>query len=263
MTDTQSTSSDPLYGKQTALAVENFPVSGRAMPGGFIHALGLVKFAAAQVNQSLGTLDRDVAEAIMDAALAVSRGEFDAQFPVDVYQTGSGTSSNMNANEVIATLATRSLGKPVHPNDHVNRSQSSNDVIPTTLHVAAATALSHSLYPAIDRLLAAIAKQAEDNKDVVKTGRTHLMDAMPVTAAQELGGWLAQLEQAKQGIELSAQGISGLAIGGTAVGTGIDAPVAFGERVCEALREQTGESHRVHRRPYCLSQAAWLDSRSR
>jgi fumarate hydratase class II len=232
---------DALYGAQTQRAIENFPISGLAMPHGFIQALGFIKAAAAKVNVDLGLLDEKKATAIISAANAVANGDYDTAFPIDVFQTGSGTSSNMNANEVISLLATRYAKAPIHPNDDVNMSQSSNDVIPTAIHVSASIALQRDLLPALTHLQQTLEKRANELKDVVKTGRTHLMDAMPVTLGQELGGYAAQIaDNIAQLIttSLSPLGIQSLAIGGTAVGTGINAHPEFGKRVCEALAHQ-------------------------
>ncbi len=231
---------DALWGAQTQRAVENFPVSGRPMPRAFIGALGVVKQAAARANSRLGLLDQTLAEAIETAAAEVADGRHDAHFPIDVFQTGSGTSTNMNANEVIAALAGRRLGKPVHPNDHVNMGQSSNDVIPTTLHVSAALAVRRDLAPALDELCRTLASKEAEVGAVVKTGRTHLMDAMPVTFGQELSGWRAQLESGLERLAASAPRLHRLAQGGTAVGTGINAHPEFGARFCQALAELTG-----------------------
>jgi len=231
---------DALWGAQTQRAVENFPVSGLVMPRRFIAALGLVKWAAAGANAELGLLQSDRAVAIQHAAQEVIDGQHDDQFPIDVFQTGSGTSSNMNANEVIAELATRNLGKTVHPNDHVNMSQSSNDVIPTCIHVSAAIAIQEALLPALDRLCSTLEHRAEELDDTVKTGRTHLMDAMPLTLAQELGGWRAQIEAAGLRLDDTMQRLLGLAQGGTAVGTGINAHPRFGAKVAILLSERTG-----------------------
>ncbi len=228
---------DALYGAQTQRAVENFPISGLRMPRLFLRALGLVKAACARVNGELGGLDTEMAGAIERAANAVASGEYDHHFPVDVFQTGSGTSTNMNANEVIARLASEALGRPVHPNDHVNRSQSSNDVIPTALHVAAALGVDEQLLPALRLLAALIERRAGALGEVVKTGRTHLMDALPLTLAQELGGWAAQVRYGIDRLEASLPRIHELAIGGTAVGTGLNAPEGFGDAVAKALAE--------------------------
>jgi len=229
---------EALWGAQTQRAVQNFPVSGRPMPRGFIRALGLVKAAAATVNAELGLLPKGVSRAIRAAALEVSAGEHDAQFPIDIYQTGSGTSSNMNANEVIATLASRSPQsgkKPVHPNDHVNLGQSSNDVIPTTLRVSAQLAVVEDLLPALKHLRRTIDGRARAFGKVVKTGRTHLMDAMPMTFAQELGAWSSQLASAQGRIEDALKRLRRLPIGGTAIGTGINADPRFGKAMAKTL----------------------------
>jgi len=233
-----------LWGAQTQRAVQNFPISGLTMPARFIHSLGLVKWAAARVNRELGLLPADVAEAIESAALEVAAGTHDAHFPVDVFQTGSGTSSNMNANEVIARLASQRLGKSVHPNDHVNMGQSSNDVVPSTIHVSAALGLTEQLLPALNHLAGVIGAKAESLSTVVKTGRTHLMDAMPVRFDQELGGWAAQIRNDYQRVAGVMPRLSALAQGGTAVGTGINAHPEFGVRVAAALAEKTGIAFR-------------------
>ena len=231
---------DALWGAQTQRAVENFPISGLAMPRQFIAALGLVKWAAAGANAELGLLTSDIAVAVQKAALEVADGAHDAHFPIDVFQTGSGTSSNMNANEVIAHLATAILGADVHPNDHVNMSQSSNDVIPTCVHVSAAVTIRSQLLPALVHLSNVLGNKADSVRDVVKTGRTHLMDAMPVTLGQELDGWRAQIDHAGERIGDSLRRLAGLAQGGTAVGTGINAHPKFGEKVAVLLSERTG-----------------------
>ncbi len=233
-----------LWAAQTQRAVQNFPISGLAMPRGFIRALGLVKWAAAGANRDLGLLDTDLAEAIQQASEQVAAGNHDAQFPVDVFQTGSGTSSNMNANEVIANLARRAGAKAVHPNDHVNMGQSSNDVIPTCIHVSAALGLTEELLPALDHLAGVIEARAAELSAVVKTGRTHLMDAMPVTFGQELGGWGAQLRNGYQRVAGVLPRLSALAQGGTAVGTGINAHPEFGARVAALLAGRTGIAFR-------------------
>jgi fumarate hydratase class II len=231
---------DALWGAQTQRAVENFPISGLTMPRQFIAALGLVKWAAAGANAELGLLKSDVAVAVQKAALEVADGQYDAHFPIDVFQTGSGTSSNMNANEVIAHLATGKLGADVHPNDHVNMSQSSNDVIPTCVHVSAAIAIQQQLLPALEHLADTLEVKADELRDVVKTGRTHLMDAMPVTLGQELDGWRSQIEHGGERIRGSLKRLVCLAQGGTAVGTGINAHPKFGEKVAVLLSEHTG-----------------------
>ncbi|MGY0619665.1 class II fumarate hydratase [Lysobacter sp. A378] len=231
---------DALWGAQTQRAVENFPISGRPMPRGFIRALGLVKAAAAQVNGDLGLLPKGRSAAIRKAALSVAGGEFDAQFPIDVFQTGSGTSSNMNANEVIATLASRSVrGKAVHPNDDVNLGQSSNDVIPTALRVSAQLAAVESLLPALKHLRRTIDRRGKALGKVTKTGRTHLMDAMPLTFSQEFGAWSAQLASAQARIEDALKRLRRLPIGGTAIGTGINADPRFGKAMAKALSSLT------------------------
>lgn len=230
---------DALWGAQTQRAVDNFRISGRGMPRDFIRALGLIKAAAAAVNQDLGLLDGERADAIRRAALEVAEGAHDDQFPVDVFQTGSGTSSNMNANEVIAHLATKS-GTEVHPNDHVNMCQSSNDVIPTAIRVSAALAVSERLLPALHHLRDTIRHRADELADTVKTGRTHLMDAMPVTFGQELGGWAKQMEYGMGRVQSAMDHLRRLPQGGTAVGTGINAHPEFGPRVAKWLTEQTG-----------------------
>jgi fumarate hydratase class II len=231
---------DALWGAQTQRAVDNFPISGLTMPRGFIAALGLVKWANAGANAELGLLTSKKAMAIQEAALEVAEGDHDAHFPVDVFQTGSGTSSNMNANEVIASLATAKLGSDVHPNDDVNMSQSSNDVIPTCVHVSAALGIQQKLIPALKHLSAVLEKKARETDDVVKTGRTHLMDAMPVTMGQELDGWRSQVEHGIERLGDTMKRLTGLAQGGTAVGTGINAHPKFGAKVATLLEEQTG-----------------------
>jgi len=232
--------SDALWGAQTQRAIDNFPISGRPMPRGFIRALGLIKAGAASVNADLGLLPKGVAKAIHAAALDVAGGAHDAQFPIDVYQTGSGTSSNMNANEVIATLAARASGKPVHPNDDVNLGQSSNDVIPTAIRVSAQLAVSEQLLPALKHLRKTIDGRGKAFAKVVKTGRTHLMDAMPLTFAQEFGAWSAQLASAQARIEDALKRLRRLPIGGTAIGTGINADPRFGKAMAKALTRLAG-----------------------
>ena len=232
--------SDVLYQKQTALAVENFAIGGQPMPPGFIHALGFVKAACASVNKELGLLDDKRAEAIWQAATEVANGEHDDAFPVDIYQTGSGTSTNMNANEVIASLASRASGLEIHPNDHVNMGQSSNDVIPTTIHVSTMMASHSCLLPALKALADTIKKKMSDAEGLIKTGRTHLMDAMPVKFSQEMSGWRSQLLQAIERFQDTHSRLSQLAIGGTAVGTGVNTHPEFGARVAPALTQQLG-----------------------
>jgi len=228
---------DALWGANTQRAVENFPVSGERLPRELIGALASIKGAAAAVNGRLGVLEPDMAVAIHDAAAEVARGDYDDQFPIDVFQTGSGTSSNMNANEVIATLATRRLGRPVHPNDHVNASQSSNDVFPSAIHIAAARLVKRSLLLALDRLAAALDVKATDFADVVKSGRTHLMDATPVTLGQEFGGYAAAVRHGAERVAETLPDIGELPLGGTAVGTGLNAPRGFAAAVIARLAE--------------------------
>jgi fumarate hydratase, class II len=228
-----------LWRAQTQRAVENFPISGRGLERTQIRALGLLKGAAARVNGRLGVLDADLAGAIAAAADEVADGQHDEHFPIDVFQTGSGTSSNMNANEVIATLATRALGKPVHPNDHVNASQSSNDTFPTTIHVAATEAVVRDVIPALKHLAATIERRAQEWADVVKSGRTHLMDAVPVTLGQEAGAWAAQVRYGVERLTDTVPRLGELPIGGTAVGSGLNAPAGFGAAVAEELARLT------------------------
>ncbi|MDE2148483.1 MAG: class II fumarate hydratase [Gammaproteobacteria bacterium] len=231
---------EALWGAQTQRAVENFPVSGLPMPRGFIRALGLIKAAAAEVNAGLGLLDDRRARAIIAAAAAVAEGRYDHQFPIDVFQTGSGTSSNMNANEVIAYLASRRSGRQVHPNDHVNMSASSNDTVPTAIHVSAALALHESLLPALKHLTAAIERKSRALRGVVKTGRTHLMDAMPIRMDQELSGWTQQIRYGSARLLAVQPRLHRLAQGGTAVGTGINAHPQFARRFARALSHRSG-----------------------
>jgi fumarate hydratase class II len=228
-----------LWGAQTQRAIQNFPPSGLKMPRAFIRALGLIKHAAAAANRELGAMPPDLAEAIQAAAQDVAQGRYDDQFPVDVFQTGSGTSSNMNANEVIAALAGRRLGRPVHANDEVNRGQSSNDVVPTAIHVAAALLLCEDLLPAMKTLSAALEARTRELGHVVKTGRTHLMDAMPITLAQELGGWRSQIEKGRERLGSVMPRLLALAQGGTAVGTGINADPRFGALFAKHLAAVT------------------------
>jgi fumarate hydratase, class II len=230
---------DALYGAQTQRAIDNFPISGLHLPRSFIRALGLIKAAAAEANLALGYLKKTQASAIRKAALAVAEGQFDKQFPIDVFQTGSGTSTNMNANEVIAHLAAKG-GAKVHPNDHVNYGQSSNDVIPTAIHVSATLTAHEELLPALKRLKRTIDRRAQQLRNVPKTGRTHLMDAMPVTFGQELSGWSAQIESAIERIQDSLKRMRQLPLGGTAVGTGINADPKFGPAVARELKRLTG-----------------------
>ena len=231
---------EALYGAQTQRAVDNFPISALPLPRPMIRALGLIKAACAEVNEELGLLDPATAQAIVAAAEEVAEGRHDAQFPVDIFQTGSGTSSNMNANEVIAHLASQRLGAPVHPNDQVNMGQSSNDVFPSAIHVAAALALQEQFLPAVRDLVELIEARAEELGGIVKTGRTHLMDAMPVRLSQELSGWAAQLRHGIERIETSLPRLCALALGGTAVGTGVNTHPEFGPRVARQLAGRTG-----------------------
>jgi fumarate hydratase, class II len=231
---------DALWGAQTQRAVDNFPKSGLVMPSAFIAALGLVKQAAARANARLQLLDPKLAQAVDLAAAEVAAGKHDAQFPIDVFQTGSGTSSNMNANEVIAALASRRTGSPVHPNDHVNMAQSSNDSVPTAIHVSAALMVRRELVPALKHLAEVLQAKEREVGGIVKTGRTHLMDAMPVTLAQELSGWRTQIENGLQRLAAVEPRLLQLAQGGTAVGTGINAHPDFGRRFSEELASLTG-----------------------
>jgi fumarate hydratase class II len=230
---------DALYGAQTQRAVDNFPISGLKMPREFIRALGLIKSAAAQANADLGHLKKSSAKAIRKAAERVAAGEFDAHFPIDVFQTGSGTSTNMNANEVIAHVCA-AAGAKVHPNDDVNNGQSSNDVIPTAIQVSAALTVSEKLLPALAHLRKMLDARARELKKVAKTGRTHLMDAMPVTFGQELGGWSAQIRSNIERLTDALKRVRRLPQGGTAVGTGINADPELGPRVCTELTRLTG-----------------------
>jgi fumarate hydratase class II len=235
---------EALWGASTQRAVENFPISGERFPRVFLRALGMIKRAAAAANAELGVLDPALARAIEDAAREVEDGALDAHFPVDVFQTGSGTSTNMNANEVIAARATRLLeargdARRVHPNDHVNASQSSNDVIPTALHVAARLALAERLEPALAALHGALAEQARALDPVVKLGRTHLMDATPVRLGQEFGGYARQVELCRARIASAGESLAELALGGTAVGTGLNAPPDFAGRTIARIAESS------------------------
>ncbi|MGH3470638.1 MAG: class II fumarate hydratase [Nocardioidaceae bacterium] len=230
---------DALWRAQTQRAVKNFPISGRPLEPENIHALALIKAAAARVNGELEILEPDVAAAIERAALEVAAGKHDDEFPIDVFQTGSGTSSNMNANEVLATLATRALGRDIHPNDQVNASQSSNDTFPTSIHVAATQAVTRQLIPSLERLAAALEAKAVEFRDIVKAGRTHLMDATPVTLGQEFGGYAMQVRLGIERITDSLPRLAALPLGGTAVGTGINTPPGFAARVIAVLAELT------------------------
>ena len=231
---------DALYGAQTERARQNFTIDGPSLPVEFIKALAYIKAAAAGANSELGGLDPKLAEAIRDAALEVADHRHDEHFPLCVYQTGSGTSTNMNANEVIATLASRALGGTVHPNDHVNMGQSSNDVIPSAIHVSAYLECVDTLLPGLAELASKLRLRAAEFTDVVKTGRTHLMDAMPLTLAQEIGGWASQVEQAGERVSSVLPRLSVLALGGTAVGTGMNAHPDFAARALKWLKDYTG-----------------------
>lgn len=230
---------DALYAAQTQRAVENFPISGTRLERAHIAALAEIKKAAALANAQLGVLDKDIANAIAAGADQVIGGKLDEHFPVDVYQTGSGTSSNMNMNEVLATLATNSLGKPVHPNDHVNASQSSNDVFPTSVHLAVTSALINDLVPALDYLATKLETKSVAWAEIVKAGRTHLMDATPVTLGQEFGGYAAQIRYGIERVESCIPRVAEVPLGGTAVGTGINTPKGFPQAVIKLLAEQT------------------------
>ena len=229
-----------LWQAQTQRAVENFPISGTRIEVAQVRALARIKGAAARVNADLGVISADVARAVSDAAAEVVEGHHDDQFPVDVFQTGSGTSTNMNVNEVIATLATRALGAPVHPNDHVNASQSSNDTFPTSLHLAATDAVVNDLVPALEHLAQSLQRKAHEYAGVVKAGRTHLMDATPVTLGQELGGYAAQLLHGVERLRSTLPRVAELPLGGTAVGTGINTPPGFAAAVIADLARSTG-----------------------
>jgi fumarate hydratase class II len=230
---------DALYAAQTARAVENFPISGTTLERAHIAALAQIKKSAALANASLGVLDKEIADAIAYAADEVIAGKHDGEFPVDIFQTGSGTSSNMNMNEVLATLATAKLGSKVHPNDHVNASQSSNDVFPTSVHLAVTSALIHNLLPALDHLAKALEAKAKAWESVVKAGRTHLMDATPVTLGQEFGGYAAQIRYGIERVESTISRVAEVPLGGTAVGTGINTPKGFPQEVIRLLAEET------------------------
>lgn len=234
-----------LYGAQTQRAVENFPVSGLRFPREFIRALGLIKMAAADVNLKLGLLEQEQVRPIVEAAQEVADGKWDDHFPIDIFQTGSGTSTNMNANEVIANRALQILGeelgsKKIHPNDHVNMGQSSNDVIPSCIHLSAYLAVHEQLLPALRHLHETLMSRMADTDDVVKTGRTHLMDAMPIRLSQQISGWASQVRHGIERIEASLPRLAELAIGGTAVGTGINAHPEFGKMMAARLSQLTG-----------------------
>jgi fumarate hydratase class II len=227
---------EPLYGGETRKAIENFPISGERVPASVIHWLGRIKAAAAAVNGELGLLDGDLAQRIERGALAVADGAHDDQFPIDVFQTGSGTSTNMNANEVIANLA----GDGAHPNDHVNLGQSSNDVFPSAVHLAALEQATHALLPALSGLEAALSAKSESFREIVKSGRTHLMDAVPVTLGQEFGGYAAQIRLGRARVETALPHVAQIPLGGTATGTGLNTHPEFAAKVRERLKAQTG-----------------------
>ena len=231
---------DARWAAQTQRAVENFPISGERLPRRQIRSLALIKAAAAAVNGRRGIIGPDMANAIETAAREVAAGRWDAEFPIDLFQTGSGTSSNMNMNEVLATLGGTAIGTRIHPNDHVNASQSSNDVFPSSIHLAASEALLGELIPALDHLAASLERKASEFAEIVKSGRTHLMDATPVTLGQEFGGYAAQVRYGIERLEASLPRVAELPLGGTAVGTGINMPAGWAAEVIERLRDETG-----------------------
>ena len=235
---------DALWGAQTARAVENFPISGQPVPVGVIRALALLKGAAAEVNERLGVLDSTRSRAIASAAAAVARGEHADQFPIDVFQTGSGTSTNMNVNEVLARLANLETGDSVHPNDHVNAGQSSNDTFPSALRIAATLAVHQDVAPALRHLAEVLGAKGREFADVVKAGRTHLMDAVPVTLGQEFAGYQRQVELGAQRVLVAAQATAELPLGGTAAGTGLNAAAGFARQVIAVVSERTGVEFR-------------------
>jgi fumarate hydratase, class II len=236
MAATDTEQREQLWGGETMKAVENFPVSGQPIPAPVVHWLGRIKAAAARVNAELGLLDPDVAERIAAAGDAIAKGEHDDQFPIDVFQTGSGTSSNMNANEVMASLA----GDDAHPNDHVNMGQSSNDVFPSAVHLAALERVTHDLLPALDELASALERKSEEFADVVKAGRTHLMDAVPVTLGQEFAGYSTQIRLGAERVRGTLPRVGQIPLGGTATGTGLNTHSEFAQRVRAKLMEETG-----------------------
>jgi fumarate hydratase, class II len=231
---------DALWRAQTQRAVENFPISGQPLPAALVHALAQIKASAAVVNAELGVVDGRLAEGIVAAADRVAGGEFDVEFPIDVFQTGSGTSTNMNTNEVLATIATSELGIDVHPNDHVNASQSSNDTFPSAIHVAAAAGVIQDLLPALEHLADSLARKGAEFADVVKSGRTHLMDATPVTLGQEFTGYATQVRRGADRVRATLPRVTELPLGGTAVGTGINTPAGFAAKVITELNRRTG-----------------------
>src|ERR1019366_4205537 len=237
---------EQLWGAETAKALDNFPISGERVPASVIHWLARIKGAAARDNRDLGLLDADIAERIAAAADRVAGGEFDDQFPLDVFQTGSGTSTNMNANEVIATLA----GEGVHPNDHVNMGQSSNDVFPSAVHLAALDTATNELLPTLERLEASLQAKAEEFKDVVKAGRMQLMDAVPVTLGQEFSGYSAQVRLGARRIRNTFPQVAQIPLGGTATGTGLNTHKEFATRVRARLTEATGLDIRAPEDPF-------------
>lgn len=231
---------DALYRAQTQRAVENFPISGKTLTADHVHALAQIKRAAALANKELGVLDDERSAAIVAAADRVIAGEFDDQFPIDVFQTGSGTSSNMNMNEVISTIATKDSSVEIHPNDHVNASQSSNDVFPSSIHIAALTAVHKTLLPKLEVLASSLEAKSAEFKDVVKSGRTHLMDATPITLGQEFSGYATQIRYGIKRVQGTLERLAELPLGGTAVGTGINTPEGFSARVIELISQNTG-----------------------
>jgi fumarate hydratase class II len=239
------------YGASTQRAVENFPISGRTMPGSVLRSLALIKAAASRVNHALGLLDKEIAEAIEQAAEEIVQGRFADQFPVDVFQTGSGTSTNMNMNEVVAARANELLGSskqgrsPVHPNDHVNLGQSSNDAIPTALHIASRVQVQETLLPALEELQAALEKKSNEFADLVKLGRTHMQDAVPITLGQEFSGWAAQVAHGVDAVRRCLPDLEALTLGGTAVGTGLSAHPEFADKAVSYITEKTGVGFRI------------------
>ena len=246
---------DALWRAQTQRAVENFPISGRPLEAAQIRAMGLLKAACAQVNKDSGALDAEKADAIIAAGKKIAEGTYNDEFPIDVFQTGSGTSSNMNTNEVIASLA-KQAGVDIHPNDHVNMGQSSNDTFPTATHVAATEAAVNDLIPGLKVLHASLQKKAEEFADVVKAGRTHLMDAVPVTLGQEFGGYARQIELGIERVEATLPRLGELAIGGTAAGTGLNTSADFGAKVTEELKKLTGLEQLSEAKNHFEAQAA-------
>ncbi|MDX1438464.1 MAG: class II fumarate hydratase [Rubricoccaceae bacterium] len=236
--------SNALYGAQTQRAKNNFPISDLRFSRRFIEALGTIKAAAAKTNRELGLLEAEKADAILSAAMSVREGELDDQFVLDIFQTGSGTSSNMNANEVIAHVASEALGSQIHPNDDVNMGQSSNDVIPTAMHVSARVAIEHELLPSLEQLAESFETKATEFDDIVKSGRTHLMDATPVRLGQEFGGYAAQIRKGIARVRAASDELAELALGGTAVGTGINRPEEFPQKAISHVSEITGVSFR-------------------